>query len=152
MNDLLVIGYGNELRGDDGVGPKVAAAVAAWKQAGVRALICHQLTPELAHDIAAARAVIFVDAALPAVAPTVQVRAIAPADAAQLRAHTSDPPALLALAQTTFGRTPPAWTITVPAVNFDFGERLSPLAEQGMAAALEHIRSLCQVAPVIAEP
>lgn len=61
----LVIGYGNELRGDDGVGPKVAEAVEAWKLAGVSVLALRQLTPELAADLAVVRRVIFVDAALP---------------------------------------------------------------------------------------
>ena len=32
---ILVIGYGNTLRGDDGVGPKVAEAVAALALPGV---------------------------------------------------------------------------------------------------------------------
>ena len=39
---LLVIGYGNELRGDDGVGPWVARSVADWQVAGVEAVAVHQ--------------------------------------------------------------------------------------------------------------
>jgi hydrogenase maturation protease len=45
--DLLVIGYGNELRSDDGVGPRVARAVAEWRLPGVEAIAVHQLTLEL---------------------------------------------------------------------------------------------------------
>src|SRR5262249_51109422 len=59
---LLVIGYGNELRGDDGVGPAAARAVAAWAEPCVQAIATHQLTPELADAIAGAEEVVFVDA------------------------------------------------------------------------------------------
>ena len=51
---VLVIGYGNSLRGDDGIGPAVAQAFAdedATECADV--IVCHQLTPELAESIAA---------------------------------------------------------------------------------------------------
>ena len=44
--DFLVIGYGNTLRGDDGVGPRVAVAVEDLQLPGVRTLVCQLLTPE----------------------------------------------------------------------------------------------------------
>ena len=62
--DALVIGYGNTLRGDDGIGPAVAEAVAALGLPGVRVIVAHQLTPELAADLADAQLVVFVDAAV----------------------------------------------------------------------------------------
>ena len=43
----LVIGYGNELRGDDGLGPYIAARVEEQCLPHVRTLTVHQLTPEL---------------------------------------------------------------------------------------------------------
>jgi hypothetical protein len=46
--ELLVIGYGNSLRRDDGVGPRVAEAVEALQLPGVRTLTCQLLTPEFA--------------------------------------------------------------------------------------------------------
>ncbi len=142
--EVLVIGYGNELRGDDGLGPSIATAVNAWQRLGLRGLSCHQLAPELAEPIAAARLVIFVDAGLATLAPTVQARRIEPSESVQIMAHTGDAPSLLALAGTVFGRCPPAWSITVPAVNFEFGERLSPTAERGKTEALEQIRRLVE--------
>src|ERR1035441_10847597 len=63
---LLVIGYGNTLRRDDGVGPRVADAVAALALPGVHALACPLLTPELADPVSRARVAIFVDAAVDA--------------------------------------------------------------------------------------
>ena len=142
MADILVIGYGNELRGDDAAGPAAARRVEALQLAGVRVLVLQQLAPELAEDIAAARAVIFVDAYETSEAATVETLQIKAA-ASQVRTHASNPQALLALAESLFGHRPPAWLVTIPATDFGFTESLSPLAEAGMAAAIEEIRKLC---------
>ena len=139
--DFLVIGYGNTLRSDDGVGAKVAAAVAELALPGVVALVRHQLTTELAEPISEARAVVFVDAAVDA-STEVQVRTLEPAEGAQLMAHAADPRSLLAFAQELFGRCPPAWWLTIPVENLEFGEELSPLARRGYEIALEKIRAL----------
>lgn len=141
---ILVLGYGNELRGDDAVGPRVANAVADWQLAGVETLAVHQLTPELAADIASARAAIFVDAVLASAQAGVEVRPILPAEAAAALTHAADPRSLLALSQAAFGRCPPAWWVTIPVGNLEFGEGLSPLAERGLAVALGEIRRLCE--------
>ena len=138
---FLVIGYGNPLRSDDGVGAKVAAAVEELHLPGVVALVRHQLTPELAEPVSEARAVVFVDAAADA-STEVQLRPLEQADGAQLMAHAADPRTLLALARHLFGRCPPAWWLTIPVQNLGFGEELSPLARRGYETALEKIRAL----------
>lgn len=137
---LLVIGYGNELRRDDGVGPKVAAAVAEWSLPRVQAIACHQLTPELTDAIASAAQVVFIDAAL---GPgSVEYREIEPDETSQVMTHASNPASLLALARRAFGRCPPASWLTIPILDVDFGEELSPLAREGLNVAVEKIRSL----------
>ncbi len=45
MTKVLVIGYGNTLRSDDGAGKRVAELVAEWQLLNVRSLLVHQLTP-----------------------------------------------------------------------------------------------------------
>ena len=62
MTLFLVIGYGNELRGDDAVGPEVARCVAEWRRPEVVGIAVHQLTPELAVALSEVAVVIFVDA------------------------------------------------------------------------------------------
>jgi hydrogenase maturation protease len=137
----LVIGYGNPLRGDDGVGPKVAEAVEELRLPDVCTLICHQLSPEHAEPIARARTVIFVDAAVDAL-QHVQLRKLEPNETSQLMAHAADPRTMLALARDVFGHCPEAWWLTIPAVKLDFGEELSPLARRGFESALEQIRTI----------
>jgi hydrogenase maturation protease len=149
--DFLVIGYGNTLRSDDGVGAKVAAAVAELALPGVTALVRHQLTPELAETISEARMVVFVDAAVDA-ATEVQMRRLEPAEGAQLMAHAADPRTLLTLAKQLFGRCPPAWWLTIPVENLEFGEELSPLARRGHETALAKIRMLVAPVPCTTNP
>jgi len=139
--ELLVIGYGNTLRGDDGVGPRVAEAVEAMKMPGVRTFVCHQLSPEDSEKISRAVRVVFVDAAVDGLAG-VQFRKLVPSDTTQLMAHAADPRTMLALARDVFGHTPEAWWLTIPAVNLGFSLDLSSEAEQGVAEAVEKIKAL----------
>src|SRR5690242_12833541 len=69
MARVLVIGYGNPLRGDDGVGWHAAEALAKSLQdeervpaERVMVLACHQLTLELAEPLSRVERVIFIDA------------------------------------------------------------------------------------------
>jgi hydrogenase maturation protease len=136
---LLVIGYGNTLRADDGVGPRVAEAVEALRLPGVRTLTCQQLSPEHAEPISRAEVVVFVDAAVDARAE-VQWRPLVPTDSSQLMAHAADPRTMLALSRDVFGHAPKAWWLTIPAVDLGFSESLSPIAEQGFSEAVTIIQ------------
>jgi hydrogenase maturation protease len=140
---LLVIGYGNTLRRDDGVGVRVAEAVEALQLPGVATFTSQQLSPEHAERIAHADTVVFVDAAVDA--PTeVLLRPLEPNESSQLMAHAADPRTMLALARDVFGHVPKAWWLTIPAVELGFGEDLSPAARRGSAVALVRIRHLAQ--------
>ncbi len=159
--EFLVIGYGNTLRGDDGVGPRVAEAVGQMRLPGVRTLICPLLTPELADPISRAGKVVFVDAELVAgytlqvaglasstcnLQPStfnhreVQWRKLEPNETSQLMAHAADPRTMLALARDVFGRVPEAWWLTIPAVDLGFREDFSPEARHGFEEAVKKIQ------------
>ena len=140
---FLVIGYGNTLRGDDGVGPRVAEAVGKLNLPGVRTLICPLLTPELAEPISRAAKVIFVDAAVDA-PKEVQWRKLEPNETSQLMAHAADPRTMLALARDVFGHVPEAWWLTIPAVDLGFSEEFSPEVQRGFAEAVEKIQVFCR--------
>jgi hydrogenase maturation protease len=138
---VLVIGYGNELRRDDGVGPRVARAAAAWGLPGLKALDLPLLAPELAEEMAAYDRVIFVDAAV--TGEGLQVRTLTPAVAGDAETgHLSNPRVLLALAEALHGHCPTAWLITAPVADLGHGEGLSPTAEQGAAEALRQLALL----------
>jgi hydrogenase maturation protease len=139
---ILVIGYGNTLRGDDAVGQHVALAVSNWNVPGLTVAAVHQLTPDLAEPISKVDLAIFVDAKLAGERDLVDVRMLAPSNSPGLSGHTSDPRALLSLASAVFGQHPRAWLATVPAVDFSLREGLSATASRGAADALARIASL----------
>ncbi len=64
MSKILVIGYGNPLRADDGLGCHVARQIGHHLRGDERVSVvaCHQLDPDTTEQIAAAEFVIFVDA------------------------------------------------------------------------------------------
>jgi hydrogenase maturation protease len=140
--ELLVIGYGNELRGDDGVGPRVAETVASWELKGVQTIACPLLTPELADALSQARVAVFVDAAVNG-PEKVQLRKVQPSESSQIMAHAANPPTMLALARDVFGQAPEAWMLTIPVSKFGFTQELSLNAQSGIAAALQKVHSFC---------
>jgi len=135
----LVIGFGNTLRGDDGVGPHVAGVAASWGLPELRSMAVPQLTPELAEPLAAAELVIFVDARLGGRGGAIEVRSIEPGESCGTISHVSDARSLLALARAVYGCQPRAWLITIPAADFSLGEGFSPTAKRGAEAALARI-------------
>ncbi|MDR7554702.1 MAG: hydrogenase maturation protease [Armatimonadota bacterium] len=148
----LVIAWGNPLRGDDGAGPAVARAVAARGSATVR--ICHQLTPELAADVAAASRVVFVDArAGPAGRTGASARGVR---VRRLRGqhtppaafnHAMAPETLLILARTLYGTAPPAFLVTVRGARFALGSGLSPSVRRLIPAAARVVLRLLPPRP-----
>ncbi len=143
----LVIGYGNTLRSDDGAGQIVANLIADWALETVRSLAVHQLTPELAAEIASSQRVIFVDVYVAPEQPDLQLIELTPMP--ELPAglgHTADPRSLLTLAQQLYGATPRSWWVLIPALNFEFGEELSPVTQQGIEQAIAQIQSLLMAA------
>lgn len=137
---VLVIGYGNTLRGDDAVGPRVAAAVAGWREARIGSQSCPQLTPELAEAVAQVELVIFVDAAVGRTALVVEQLLPNPDDVNLV--HHASPAGLLDLARTVYGKQPEAWLVGIPAARFDMGAGLSPSCTRYLAPALQVIRTL----------
>jgi hydrogenase maturation protease len=139
---IVVIGYGNRLRTDDGAGPHVASAVASWELPGLVSLAVHQLTPELTDLLASAKLAIFVDARLTSVEESVLILPLELSVDSGIYGHICDPRSLLALTQAIYRRTPQSWLITVPAADFSLGEGLSKTANQGAERALDRIAAL----------
>ena len=142
---MLIIGYGNPLRGDDGVGWRVAeAARAALPEGAATVLTVHQLTPELAEPISRAGRVVFVDAAAAGEPGTVNCFALE--EAGKLPAlqgtHQTTPDALLAMAGELFGRRPPATMVTIVGESFEVSEALTPVVVAAVPEAVKYIVAL----------
>jgi len=143
---VLCIAFGNPLRGDDGVGWHVAAALRAdQRTAGMTIHPCHQLTPELAEDIACSGLVVLVDArddgSPPGSVSVIEIAADLVADERGRAAdsHSFGPVALVTLAAELFGRAPPVALVTVAVAAVDVGEHLSPPVELAVPVAVDAV-------------
>jgi len=143
MDHDLVIGIGNPLRGDDGVGPHLAATVAATVSSPVSAghervqvLVVHQLTPELAEPLSEARRALFLDAWLASTASRPCLQPLRPAPHWEGSSHRLTPAVLLGLADLLYGATPTAQLLLVPAFVLEpMAQGFSPPLRRGLPRA-----------------
>jgi hydrogenase maturation protease len=144
MSDrALVIGYGNALRRDDGLGWHAASCLARDERlAGATVLQRHQLTPELAVDISRASFVVFVDASR-GPAAQVAVDPVTPAAVAAIPwSHHVDPAILLALARDLYGRAPDAVAVSVGVASVAMGGRLSHVLQRLLPEVVDTVARL----------
>jgi len=125
MTRILIIGVGNTLRQDDGIGVVAAQELNKTLQhSDVQILVRQQLTPELAQNMSEAEKVIIIDAEQGKTPGEVTERRIRPKQA-QVLTHDVDPAGLLAYSRELYGKCPETIVITVAGRSFDFGENLS---------------------------
>jgi hydrogenase maturation protease len=168
----VIIGYGNPLRGDDRAGFSVADYLhhSGSLPPQVTAIAVHQLVPELAELLSQTDQVIFVDAELREPSepldqsggavhpeptdPGLSVRSLTLRSSTaplSFDPHRSSPEGLLDLAVSLYDRAPSvAWLLGIPAVDFGFGDQLSPLTQAGIAQAIDWI--MAQLNRTIAHP
>ena len=147
--DVLIIGYGNPLRGDDAAGPVAARRLAEF---GFPAIETHQLTPELAEPIAAAEIVFFLDAdaAVPAGEISVQSVAASGNEPTPSLEHHSTPAGLMRLSALAYRAEPEAWTVGLGARSFALSEGLSRDAELAVSRAVTLVaHALLRAAPAL---
>ncbi len=127
----LLIGIGNPLRGDDGVG---------WHLVEGLGLQCHQLTPELAEAVAAAERLLIVDAWLAPPRSRCLLRPLVASGGWERETHRVAPARLLAMAEQLFDRSVPADELLVPAFDFSWGECFSPQLRRRLPEARRLLR------------
>jgi hydrogenase maturation protease len=136
---VLIIGYGNRLRTDDGIGIAAAESLAKFYRdnSTVRVITAHLLTPERASEIAEAEYVLFLDAVADGIPGTIRRRQITAENGTELLTHHLTPAALLYLAKRLYGRTPTAISLTISAASLEMGMDLSPVVTARMPELLQ---------------
>ncbi len=134
----LLIGYGNSLRRDDGVGPYLAGQFQSGDSLDI--ITCLQLTPELAEPVSRASRVIFTDAHAGLPPGEIRIEPVAPSPSALI--HQVDPGALLDWSLKLYGRAPEATIVGIGGESFELGEGLSPAVERAVQEAVCVIRNL----------
>jgi len=136
---ILLIGYGNPGRLDDGLGPTLAEAVDKLAIPGVTVDADYQLTVEDAAEIARYDVVIFADADVSGPEPF-SFRKVEPAPAVGFSSHSVQPSAVLGLACELFGAQAEGYLLGIRGYAFNaFGESITEKARANLDAALRFI-------------
>jgi hydrogenase maturation protease len=140
-NRILVIGFGNPGRGDDGLGPALAERLEALHLPGVTVESDYQLAVEHASLAAEHEIVVFVDAALDAGAPFYFRPLTAAPSSPGFTSHGISPAEVLYVAGACYGSCPAGYLLGIRAHEVEaFREGLSCGAEQDLALALKHVQ------------
>lgn len=135
---VLVIGYGNPARCDDGIGPALAEKLDELKIPGVRVDKTFQLNPEDAAVVAEHEVAVFIDACLCA-PPPFAVRELEPrAGTAEFTTHALAPEGVLGLAHDVYGAATKGFAVGIRGYHFDdFGDSLTNEATCNLEAAVK---------------
>ena len=144
MARVLVIGIGNPLRSDDGLGWSVADQLSAKSENNLQVLKVHQLTPELAESISEVDLVIFVDAGAHGTPGALTCDRVSVSDADLRFSHDVAPATLIQLSKTLYGKTPTAYLACVTGSNFEHGEALSTEIADAVPQVIAKIQHLME--------
>lgn len=143
---VLVIGYGNPLRTDDGVGWHVAERLADDPRLARATVIgCHQLTPELVLDLSRVALAVFVDASHGPPAGTFTIEPMERTGrGATGWSHKVIPSGLVDLAGELYGQVPAVFLVSVGVESLSFGDRLSPAVEAALPRLVDAVAKLAE--------
>lgn len=144
MSNVVILGYGNPLRGDDAIGWLAAQELERRFQDGnVTVIAAHQLNPEHAELLAQADLAIFIDASAERPVGTITQTSIVPADnSTRPSTHHLTPQVLLACARELYGSCPEAVLFAVGASDFSYGEVSQPISES-LPLLLDEVATVC---------
>lgn len=142
LRSLVVLGWGNTARGDDGLGPLLLARVEAE---GLAHVTCHedfQLQLEHALDLKGADIALFLDAGTGTPAPFAFYETQARIGLTHT-SHAMAPEAVLDVYARVLGEAPPpAFVLCVRGEAFELGSELGPEARERLERAWDFLRPL----------
>lgn len=135
---VLVLGYGNPGRQDDGLGAALVAALEKREAPGVTLDADYQLNIEDAAAMAEHDFVVFVDASLEGPAPFGFER-VRPASEIAFTSHSVSPASVAAICEDSFGAAPETWVLGIRGYSFEFVEGLTPQAQKNLEDAVAFV-------------
>lgn len=136
---VLVVGFGNPAREDDGLGPAAAEMVEKAGIPNVSVDIDYQLSVEHASDIAKCETVVFVDASVDADEPFVFKR-ISGKATESFSSHSVSPEQVLGLAENLFQAGPKGYILGIRGYSFEmFVEQMTDRARDNLRIAANRL-------------
>lgn len=146
---VLIFGYGNPARGDDGLGSRVIELIqSGQEQAQFDAITDYQLQAEHSLDLVHRRQVIFIDASVSADAPF-EFAPVLPARDDSYTSHAMSPAAVLAVYEQVCDQALPETNVlSIRGYEFGLGSPISTGAEENMQQAIRFLRQLLATADI----
>ncbi len=143
MAKLLLFGYGNPGRGDDGLGPEVIERIAQLHLANVECQNDMQLQVEHVTDVAGRDRVLFIDADISCDEPF-ELSEISALRDDSYTSHAMSPTALLQAYRQVYGKdAPPAFLLRIRGHDFELGDQLTAKASANLEAATKLAIRFC---------
>src|ERR1700680_724905 len=140
----LIIGIGNPLRSDDGLGWAVAERLSRDCNRGCGIHTVYQLTPELAQLMVAVNLVVMIDASHEGEPGELRIHSLSlSAQPSAVGTHYPPPEELAALTLAVYGQCPPVVVVTVTGANFSIGEHLSSVVAQRIPFVSAAVCQVC---------
>lgn len=145
MKKLLIYGYGNPGRQDDGIGARFVEMVDEWivqeKLTDIYTDCNYQLNIEDSELISDFETVIFVDASVVDEVHDYKLESLQPNDAnIEFTMHAVSASYVIDLCRKLYKKSPRAYVLHVRAYEFDFTEELTPKAQQNLNAAFQFLK------------
>lgn len=139
---ILLIGFGNPARADDGLGPALAEAIEAKNISGVTVDADYQLTIEDSAHVAEHNIVIFADASINGAEPF-SFETIEAKEYDSFSSHSVEPAQVLALAENLFNSKAAGYILGIRGYEFDdFGSLISEKAKANLEKAVDFVEKL----------
>lgn len=147
MNKILIYGYGNPGRQDDGLGARFTEIMEKWvdeqKLSHITVDCNYQLNIEDAATVSEYDTVFFIDASIVEDVKNFRLEAIEPNDARiEFTMHAVSTSYVVDLCRKIYGKTPKAYVLHIKAYEFDFKEELTQQAAENMLDALDFLKDL----------
>ncbi len=142
MAKVLLIGFGNPGRLDDGLGPRLAEAIKLMDLDGIDVDSDYQLTVEDSVDMAEHDIIIFADASVNGPEPF-YFKKIKASTYADFTTHSISPESLLCLTKELFNKELKAYILGIRGYEFnDFREQLSEKATNNLNKAIDFVKEI----------
>lgn len=139
---ILLIGIGNNCRGDDGLGWKFVELVEAMGLDFINYEYRYQLQVEDAALISEYEVVYFVDASYEKMDKGFEVRPCIAFEEEQVSSHAQSPGAILKLANTLYQKFPEAYVLAIGGESWEINTNLSEAAEKNLVEATSFFAEL----------
>jgi hydrogenase maturation protease len=135
--NMLIVGIGNPIRSDDGIGNYICEKMTTMNMAGVETISIQQLQVEYIETFSRYDVVVIVDASLNG--EGAEISPIQKGSSSIPSSHHMHPQELSYIVELTMNNSPEYVLCTVKGTNFDFGEDFSETAIRNANTAISLI-------------